>query len=62
VLAGFQMAAELGAIVGPVLAGMLAERVGFATAFAVTGAVALVAFGAGSARPRPCPGVRVDSG
>ena len=62
VLAGFQMAADLGAIVGPVLAGVLAERVGFAAAFAVTGAVALVAFGCWLARPRPCPGRRVDSG
>lgn len=45
VLAGFQMAADLGAIVGPVLAGALAEGVGYPTAFAVTGASALVALG-----------------
>jgi DHA1 family tetracycline resistance protein-like MFS transporter len=43
VLAGFQMSADLGAIIGPVLAGALAEGVGFAAAFAVTGAVTLVA-------------------
>ena len=43
VLAGFQMASDLGAIIGPVLAGALAETVGFPAAFAVTAAVALVA-------------------
>ncbi|WP_233159113.1 MFS transporter [Pseudonocardia sp. MH-G8] len=43
VLAGFQMSADLGAIIGPVLAGVLAETAGFPAAFAVTGAVALVA-------------------
>ncbi len=43
VLAGFQMAADTGAIIGPVVAGALAETAGYSTAFAVTGAVALVA-------------------
>ncbi len=43
VLAGFQMAADTGAIVGPVLAGALAESVGFPAAFVATGAVALLA-------------------
>jgi MFS family permease len=43
VLAGFQMAADTGAIIGPLLAGALAETVGFPSAFAVTGVVALVA-------------------
>lgn len=43
VLAGFQMAADLGAIVGPVLAGALAESAGYPVSFAVTGLVALVA-------------------
>lgn len=42
VLAGFQMAGDLGAIIGPVVAGLLAERIGFAAAFAVTGAVLLI--------------------
>lgn len=45
VLAGFQMASDTGAIIGPVLAGALAESVGYPTAFAVTGAVSLVALG-----------------
>ena len=39
VLAGFQMAGDLGAILGPVLAGVLAELVGFGAAFGITGAV-----------------------
>jgi MFS family permease len=45
VLAGFQMAADLGAIGGPVLAGALAEGFGFPIAFVVTGAVAAVGVG-----------------
>ena len=44
VLAGFQMAADLGAIIGPVAAGAMAELVGFGPSFALTGAVALLAF------------------
>nr|WP_222131544.1 MFS transporter [Pseudonocardia sp. C8] len=43
VLAGFQMAADLGAITGPLVAGMLAEGLGYGPAFAVTGALSLVA-------------------
>lgn len=56
VLAGFQMAADLGAIIGPVLAGVLAETVGFPAAFAVTGVVALVAFGLWLRAPETLPG------
>ncbi len=44
VLAGFQMASDTGTIIGPLLAGALAEGVGFPAAFAVTGGVALVAW------------------
>ncbi|EMY33122.1 transmembrane efflux protein (MFS) [Arthrobacter crystallopoietes BAB-32] len=43
VLAVFQMATDGGAIIGPVLAGALADRIGYDWAFAVTGAVALAA-------------------
>lgn len=43
VLAGFQMAADLGTITGPLVAGMLAEGIGYGPAFAVTGALSLVA-------------------
>jgi MFS family permease len=42
VLAAFQMTADTGAIVGPVLAGMLADRLGYAWAFAATGGVVLL--------------------
>lgn len=45
VLAGFQMAADTGAIIGPIVAGALAEAVGFSAAFAATGAVSLIALG-----------------
>lgn len=55
VLAGFQMASDLGAIIGPVLAGGLAETVGFPAAFAVTGAVALVALGFWVVAPETLP-------
>jgi MFS transporter, DHA1 family, tetracycline resistance protein len=57
VLAGFQMAVDTGAIVGPVLAGALAEAVGFPAAFALTGLVVLVglAFWARAPETRPEP-------
>lgn len=44
VLALFQMTSDTGAIAGPILAGMLADRSGYPVAFAVTGAVAALAF------------------
>lgn len=43
VLSGFQMAQDAGAILGPVLVGLVADAAGFGWAFALTGAVALVA-------------------
>ncbi|TQM02175.1 MFS transporter [Pseudonocardia kunmingensis] len=55
VLAGFQMSADLGAIIGPVLAGVLAETAGYPAAFAVTGAVALVALGFWVRAPETLP-------
>jgi MFS family permease len=42
-LSGFQMASDVGAIVGPLAAGALAQYVGFGAAFGVSGAVALAA-------------------
>lgn len=46
VLAIFQMTADTGAIVGPVLAGVLADRLGYGWAFGVTGGLlVLAAFG-----------------
>ena len=55
VLAGFQMTADLGAIIGPVVAGALAETAGFPAAFAVTGAVTLVALGFWLRAPETLP-------
>jgi MFS family permease len=46
VLAIFQMTSDSGAIIGPVLAGLLADRLGYGWAFGVTGGV-LVAAAAG---------------
>ncbi|MHC6592948.1 MFS transporter [Arthrobacter sp. C152] len=43
VLAVYQMTSDVGAIVGPVVAGVLADRLGFGWAFGVTGGVMLVA-------------------
>jgi MFS family permease len=55
VLAGFQMVADLGAIVGPIVAGALAEVAGFWAAFAVSGATALVALGFWLRAPETLP-------
>jgi DHA1 family multidrug resistance protein-like MFS transporter len=43
VLATFQMASDSGAIVGPILAGLLADYLGFSWAFGVTGAIVIMA-------------------
>lgn len=43
VLAAFQMAADIGAILGPLAAGLLADQLSFSAAFGVTGAIAAVA-------------------
>ena len=43
VLAAFQMSADTGAIIGPILAGVLADTLGYTWAFAVTGALVLAA-------------------
>ncbi|MGQ0839692.1 MFS transporter [Actinokineospora sp.] len=43
VLATFQMAADVGAILGPIIAGLLADQISFGASFVVTGALALVA-------------------
>ncbi len=45
VLATFQMAQDSGAIVGPILIGVVADVWGFGWAFALTGAVSLLAIG-----------------
>ncbi|WP_198943575.1 MFS transporter [Actinokineospora bangkokensis] len=43
VLAVFQMATDVGAVLGPVATGLLADHFSYTTAFTVTGALALVA-------------------
>ncbi|TNC18312.1 MFS transporter [Georgenia sp. 311] len=43
VFAGFQMAQDTGAILGPVLAGALADRFGYGAAFGVTGVITVLA-------------------
>lgn len=43
VLAGFQMAADVGAILGPILTGLIAEQLSYSAAFGLTGAVLLLA-------------------
>jgi len=43
VLATFQMAADVGAILGPLAAGALAQNVSFGLAFGITGALAIIA-------------------
>ncbi|WP_158880955.1 MFS transporter [Amycolatopsis anabasis] len=44
VLAGFQMAADVGAVLGPLVAGFVAEHASFGLAFGVAGGIAAVAF------------------
>ncbi|MDQ4118572.1 MAG: MFS transporter, partial [Actinomycetota bacterium] len=55
VLAGFQMAADLGAILGPVLAGALADTFGYGPAFALTGGLMLVALVVWTRAPETLP-------
>lgn len=42
-LAAFQMTSDIGGVTGPIVAGFIADRAGFGPAFAVSGAVAIVA-------------------
>ncbi|OFE16313.1 arabinose ABC transporter permease [Humibacillus sp. DSM 29435] len=53
VLSTFQMAQDGGAIVGPILIGLVADRFGFGPAFAVTGLVCLVGVLPWLAAPEP---------
>jgi MFS family permease len=43
VLAGFQMAADIGAILGPLVAGLVAQLAGYGAAFGLTAVVAVLA-------------------
>ena len=53
VLAIYQMTADIGAIAGPVLAGLLADRLGYGWAFGVTGAVLVLAAASWSVTREP---------
>jgi len=55
VLAGFQMSADVGSIVGPLLAGVAADAISYPAAFAITGATALVALLAWLVAPETLP-------
>lgn len=60
VFAGFQMASDVGAIAGPLGAGLLAEHVSYSAAFGVTGAIALVAALVWVRAPETLPGRAED--
>jgi MFS family permease len=55
VLAGFQMVTDLGAIIGPMAAGLLADSFGFGASFAITGASLLLALGFWFVAPETLP-------
>lgn len=55
VLAGFQMATDTGAIVGPVLTGLLAELLGYGVAFALTGVISLITLVVWARAPETLP-------
>ncbi len=56
VLAGFQMAADIGAILGPLATGVLADQLSYSAAFALTGGVAVVAALVWLRAPETLPG------
>ena len=60
-LAAFQIASDIGAVVGPVVAGALAQRWSYTAAFAVTGVVLLLATLYWSVVPETAP-ARAGSG
>ncbi|MET3351357.1 UNVERIFIED_ORG: MFS family permease [Arthrobacter sp. UYEF1] len=53
VLAAYQMTSDVGAIAGPVLVGILADRLGYGWAFGVTGAVLVLAAASWSVTREP---------
>ncbi|MFS8103514.1 MFS transporter [Lentzea alba] len=55
VLAGFQMVTDLGAIIGPMCAGLLADSFGFEASFAITGAALLLSVGFWFVAPETLP-------
>lgn len=55
VLATFQMAADIGAVLGPIVAGLLADNVSYAAAFAITGSLCGLALLGWLAAPETLP-------
>lgn len=51
VVSTFQMTQDLGAIVGPLLAGLIVDQLGYVWAFALTGVIMMVAAGAWARAP-----------
>lgn len=61
VLATFQMVSDIGGVLGPIAAGLLAQHLSYGVAFAVTGAVMVIAAGVWVIVPRgPGPINRVE--
>lgn len=56
VLAGFQMASDIGAILGPLVAGAVAQLAGFGTAFGLTALVVVLALALWLRAPETLPG------
>jgi MFS transporter, DHA1 family, tetracycline resistance protein len=54
-LAGFQMVGDVGAIIGPILAGLIVEWAGYPVAFATTAAIAVISFVYWLSVPRTVP-------
>ncbi|HEY6737986.1 MAG TPA: MFS transporter, partial [Actinopolymorphaceae bacterium] len=62
VVAAFQMSGDLGAVIGPIVAGVFVDAGSFLMAFGVAGVVLLAAAALGlQAPPRPAPGPEVAS-
>ena len=62
VLAGFQMAADVGAILGPLVAGAVAQGFGYGAAFGLTGLVAALALALWLRAPETLPAKVLEPG
>lgn len=60
-VAGFQMVGDLGAVIGPVVAGMVVEQSGYAAAFATVSVIATASFVAWQRAPETQPQQRSGS-
>jgi MFS family permease len=61
VLAAFQMSADIGAVIGPVTAGLMADHLSYSAAFAMTGVLALLAALVWLPAPETLPGRTPDT-